>query len=773
MKHKYAKWLALLCTLALALSMVPAALAAEEPPKPSEPTLSIGENAVQETGADNKPVKDSYKLELGTTAYDTPASKTFTVKLENVTETNAQKVRVTAPAGFAVYSGETDINGKITNVPNDGLTVTVKSDKGLEPSELKEKKPVPYTGKITVAQVNAEKNLSATVTASVIVTKKGMPGDLAYVGNLKLAEYAKGKDSLLITAENAAVGGVVLATGAAEPAQAKRDLFNKEGFSFKYACTTEASAPTKAEEWKSSTEELKAAKEGSYKVYYKVVGNKHYEDGNPVQVGTAVVKVTENKVTVTFSDGSKTLATVKTGLDLKIPADFTAPAYNAEGNRKVEYWTTDAANKEKADLTKAFEKNTTVYAKFGDEFEVGTLTVQFYEGDEATSKMTEGSAKIEKADNTLVQLNVPKDLSNLEKKDKDGKVTAKCIGWKTAAGDKVAAGVTKISANMQLYPVWQNVGEEVKPATEKEVKVSYVVDDKATEGTATVKVADNTLVKLNVANPTKAGYTFAGWTTDAEGKNAVAVGKTAVTEGMKLYAQFTKNSTPDTSTPSVNVPTQTPVVPSTKPSGSYTAEGWTATTGGFTHKEPDGTLSKGSRWIEVNGVGHRYVFDNNGILVTKAGQAAAGITNVTADGDILMNGNLYYLNPARNESDPRTCYVMTNYLRTRANYGDQTYYDQDGITFEGWMKNAEGGLRYQTRLDGTSIDRYLIVWRAQILPQCQHPDYPGDASHMLAAGKYFFDDDGVLVTKEGWNDGKDGKEYYTNAQGVVTQERAK
>lgn len=172
----------------------------------------------------------------------------------------------------------------------------------------------------------------------------------------------------------------------------------------------------------------------------------------------------------------------------------------------------------------------------------------------------------------------------------------------------------------------------------------------------------------------------------------------------------------------------------------------------------------------------RYIFNNDGtVIMNKNTIAADSGAKICNDGGILLNGNLYYLNPNCDESDPRTCYVVTDYLRVRANYAGQTYYDQDGITFVGWMKTPNGGLRYQTRIPqpNQTNDLYLIVWRIQELPACQHPDYPGDASHMLPAGRYFFDDDGILVQKEGWNDGKDGKEYYTNANGMVTLERAK
>ncbi len=190
------------------------------------------------------------------------------------------------------------------------------------------------------------------------------------------------------------------------------------------------------------------------------------------------------------------------------------------------------------------------------------------------------------------------------------------------------------------------------------------------------------------------------------------------------------------------------------------------------HTEADGTPSTGVRYIEnSNGTGAHYIFNNDGTLVTNQNTVAAGSNiTVSGDGEILINGNLYYLNPDRNENDPRTCYVMTDYLRIRPNYAGQTWYDKDGITFVGWMKNADGGLRYQTRI---SDNYYLIVWRIQDLPACQHPDHPGDPAYNLPAGRYFFDDEGVLVQKEGWNDGKDGKEYYTNSSGLVTQERAK
>lgn len=236
-------------------------------------------------------------------------------------------------------------------------------------------------------------------------------------------------------------------------------------------------------------------------------------------------------------------------------------------------------------------------------------------------------------------------------------------------------------------------------------------------------------------------------------------------------SQPTFPTTPDT--PSTSQPITRPSDPA-KPLGQNWKGGADS---GWQYLQTDGTPVTGSRWIEAEG--HRYLFDANGTLLTGAdatATAADGSTiTISPDGDILMSGNLYYLSPDRDVKDPRTCYVVTDYLRIRDNYAGQTYYDQDGITFVGWMKYGKNGLRYQTRIPQPDKpnDLYLIVWRIQTLPECQHPDYPGDAAHNMPAGRYFFDDEGVLVQKGTWNDGKDGKEYYTNANGIIIQERTK
>lgn len=187
------------------------------------------------------------------------------------------------------------------------------------------------------------------------------------------------------------------------------------------------------------------------------------------------------------------------------------------------------------------------------------------------------------------------------------------------------------------------------------------------------------------------------------------------------------------------------------------AQGWTEENGAWKYCE-DGVLFTGVRWIEREG--NRYLFDENGVL--QMGDA---------EGNVFMNGNLYFVNPDKDTNDPSACYAVQNYTRVRPGVGI-TYYDSDGIAFVGWVNASEGRRMYQTRIPkenvpGAADDLYIYVWRAQYLPECQDPDYPGDAFHNIPAGWYLFDDNGLLVQEAGWHTCNDGKTYRTNAEGQI------
>lgn len=189
-------------------------------------------------------------------------------------------------------------------------------------------------------------------------------------------------------------------------------------------------------------------------------------------------------------------------------------------------------------------------------------------------------------------------------------------------------------------------------------------------------------------------------------------------------------------------------------------QGWRQETDGWRYYQ-NGAPLKNVNWIEAEG--NFYIFDSEtGLLQTG-----------DADGDVAMNGHFYYINPQKNPGNPRTCYAMRSYTRSRGNVGI-TFYDASCITFVGWIKDENGNMRYQTRIPkentGTAKDVYIYVWRAQTLPECQHPDHPGDAAYNIPAGRYLFGDDGVLVTEVGWHDCNDGKAYKTDARGRILAE---
>lgn len=186
--------------------------------------------------------------------------------------------------------------------------------------------------------------------------------------------------------------------------------------------------------------------------------------------------------------------------------------------------------------------------------------------------------------------------------------------------------------------------------------------------------------------------------------------------------------------------------------------GWTQAAGGWQYYENGAPLS-GVCWIEAEG--NRYLFDENGMLQTGG-----------AEGDVLINGSLYYINPEKDPAVPATCYAVHDYARVRAE--GVSYYNADGITFAGWMDTADGGRMYQTCLPretvpGALSDVYIYVWRAQYLPESRDP---ADPARTVPEGWYLFDDSGLLIQAEGWHDCGDGLSYRTNAQGRILETAA-
>lgn len=180
-------------------------------------------------------------------------------------------------------------------------------------------------------------------------------------------------------------------------------------------------------------------------------------------------------------------------------------------------------------------------------------------------------------------------------------------------------------------------------------------------------------------------------------------------------------------------------------------DGWRAEDGGWRYYRNGAPLTN-VNWIEEEQ--NFYLFDEDGLLQTG-----------DADGGVWMNGNLYYINPAKNPLYPSTCHAVRNYTRSRD--AGVTYYDSNGITFVGWMRTADGGRMYQTRITRPGQkDLYIYVWRGQYLPAGRDPE----TFESIPAGWYLFGEDGVLVGQAGWHDSEDGCAYRTNEQGMILEQ---
>ncbi len=670
MKQKYAKLLAALCVLALALSMMPAAFAAETP------TLEI-------TGAG----KDNTLSFEGVYGHDPIAGQEFTVTAKNMGKDAKTTVKV-SNSSFTV-SPEKDIT-----FSNNSATIKVTPKTGLSAGN--------HSATVTISMTGAK---DVTVSVKLTVAKHdGLKSNDCYTSYLSKAGTTykmKGTD------------GVQLIKGRVEVKQEIGSKFPNDTFSFVYGCAKQKDGANGVTVWKTKAEDVKATEAGTYDIYYMPVESKNFKAGEAIKVNDlSGIEVTDDRFTITLDPGDEIFelnatTELKTGYDHKLPSDAKLPTYNQTANKKVIGWYTTKDPKDKTakkvDSSYVFKESTTIYAAWSDAYTTSDVNVLCYADAKKEEAVRMGVARVDGNGTFLRWVTEPSDPV---------RAGSTFRGWATSDGTAIKAGETKLTMNQELYALWGD--KDGSGSIDGPVDIPYR--------------------PVNPNPPSGSSGTL-----DPSTVLGAAYVKELRSQNWDVLSVATTSAAPV-----------------------------------YTYKMPNGTMASGSCWVEgADGVGHRYIFNNYGVLQT--GQNTASNMTVTGDGDILMNGNLYYLNPNRNLNDPRTCYVMTNYVRKRPNYGDQTYYDQDGITFEGWMKNANGGLRYQTclRQPGQATDRYLIVWRAQTLPACQHPDHPGDPAYTLPAGRYFFDDDGVLVTREGWNDGKDGKEYYTNAYGQITNERTK
>ncbi len=365
-------------------------------------------------------------------------------------------------------------------------------------------------------------------------------------------------------------------------------------------------------------------------------------------------------------------------------------------------------------------------------------------------------------------------------------------GWYTDAACTAAWDFENaVSETMTLYAKWT----EDKPAA---YTIAVQAGDGGAASASRTSAEAGETITLTAAPDT--GYHFKEWQIVSGNVTITNNCFTMPAENVTVKAVFEKDTGSSGGEPGSNDPgssggnsggssgsvTPTPIAPQPTPEIPPEQNPWQQTQlssgnsgTAWKYVESNGTPLTGGHWLaEDDKTWNLYLFDGAGFLLT-GGQASAAAPDgsgirISAAGDVWMNGHRYYLNPERDLNAPQSCYAMTNYSRVLANNGGISYHDKNGITYRGWLRGADGSMRYQTYIQPEGGEGYcLIVWRVQYIPESPDPDYPNDPTHNIPAGWYFFDDNGIRVTAAGWYDGKDGREYYANADGRVTDSRKK
>jgi uncharacterized repeat protein (TIGR02543 family) len=121
-------------------------------------------------------------------------------------------------------------------------------------------------------------------------------------------------------------------------------------------------------------------------------------------------------------------------------------------------------------------------------------------------------------------------------------------GWATSAGGTLAyttGGAFQIASDMDFYPAWR----DETPSGLTTYTVTFNGNGgtvAAGDGTRVASASAVTLGAIMPPDPARAGYTFAGWNTRADGSGTAFTAATPVTADITVYALWTQisNNTP-------------------------------------------------------------------------------------------------------------------------------------------------------------------------------------------------------------------------------------
>ena len=235
-------------------------------------------------------------------------------------------------------------------------------------------------------------------------------------------------------------------------------------------------------------------------------------------------------------------------------------------------------------------------------------------------------------------------------------------GWFDAAsGGSVYNFGTEVTANIELYAQWI-----------KQYTVSYNVNGGDSPSPANETVNDAEFA-TEPTEPTRTGYTFAGWFDAQSDGNEFSFGSggTAVTDDITLYAQWTIN----TYTVSYNFNRGD----STEPSTETVEHGGTATR---PTTEPTRTGYTFNGWFDAATGGNEFNFGSGGTPVTEDMELYAQWT--------IKQYTVSYNFNRGDSTEPSTETVEHGGTATRPT----TDPARNGYTFTGWFDAASGGSVY-------------------------------------------------------------------------------
>lgn len=241
-----------------------------------------------------------------------------------------------------------------------------------------------------------------------------------------------------------------------------------------------------------------------------------------------IIYYQRNQLTVSWVANGGTLDTYSTKVYFECAPDVTPLGTPTRTGYGFQYWCTDAALENKADMTAGITENTTFYAKWGAitynlELRPGNFEIGYNIDEE---ELGEG----ETIAHNPMQYTIDQLPLTLKNPTAVGYVFA---GWVDEDGNKISKITFSTAKDYVLTATWTpakyNVRFDANGGTVRRGSMSVTNFDK--------------YANLDKLNPTRDGYNFVGWFTEAEGGTLTTNGDPIRLRGaITLYAHWTAES---------------------------------------------------------------------------------------------------------------------------------------------------------------------------------------------------------------------------------------